>query len=269
MAIDQVLSLGRNARRSRPLEPHGADGRRRRRAPRPRRLQRTPASKRRSILAHRAWTSSASRCSCCSWPAAPSTCSSATSRRRCMLLGFVFVVMGITLYQERKTERALEALRDLSSPRAAGHPRRRREAHPGPRGRPRRLLVVRRGRPRAGRRGAARPRSTSPSDESLLTGESVPVRKSGRRTTRRPSRLGPAATTCRSSTPARWSCRARASPRCARPGLRTEIGKIGKALQTRRARRHAARSSETGRLVRNLAVVGPVAVRASWSSSTA
>jgi Ca2+-transporting ATPase len=31
-----------------------------------------------------------------------------------MLLGFVFVVIGITLYQERKTERALEALRDLS-----------------------------------------------------------------------------------------------------------------------------------------------------------
>ena len=35
-----------------------------------------------------------------------------------MLMGFVFVVIGITLYQERKTERALEALRDLSSPRA-------------------------------------------------------------------------------------------------------------------------------------------------------
>ncbi len=35
-----------------------------------------------------------------------------------MLMGFVFVVMGITLYQERKTERALEALRDLASPRA-------------------------------------------------------------------------------------------------------------------------------------------------------
>ena len=35
-----------------------------------------------------------------------------------MLLGFVFVVIGITFYQERKTERALEALRDLSSPRA-------------------------------------------------------------------------------------------------------------------------------------------------------
>ena len=35
-----------------------------------------------------------------------------------MLLGFVFVIMGITFYQERKTERALESLRDLSSPRA-------------------------------------------------------------------------------------------------------------------------------------------------------
>ena len=35
-----------------------------------------------------------------------------------MLLGFVFVIMGITIYQHRKTERALEALRDLTSPRA-------------------------------------------------------------------------------------------------------------------------------------------------------
>ena len=47
-----------------------------------------------------------------------STSASATVREALMLLGFVFVVMGITLYQERKTERALEALRDLSSPRA-------------------------------------------------------------------------------------------------------------------------------------------------------
>ena len=35
-----------------------------------------------------------------------------------MLLGFVFFIMAISLYQERKTERTLEALRDLSSPRA-------------------------------------------------------------------------------------------------------------------------------------------------------
>ena len=35
-----------------------------------------------------------------------------------MLLMFVFVVVGITFYQQRKTERALEALKNLSSPRA-------------------------------------------------------------------------------------------------------------------------------------------------------
>ncbi|VTU36310.1 Calcium-transporting ATPase [Variovorax sp. PBS-H4] len=35
-----------------------------------------------------------------------------------MLLGFVFVVMGITFVQQRRTERSLEALRDLSSPLA-------------------------------------------------------------------------------------------------------------------------------------------------------
>ena len=39
-------------------------------------------------------------------------------REALLLLGFVFVVAGITFVQERKTERALDALRDLSSPRA-------------------------------------------------------------------------------------------------------------------------------------------------------
>ncbi len=35
-----------------------------------------------------------------------------------MLMSFVFVIIGITVYQEQKTESALEALRNLSSPRA-------------------------------------------------------------------------------------------------------------------------------------------------------
>ena len=39
-------------------------------------------------------------------------------REALVLLASVAVIIGITLYQERKTERALEALRDLSSPRA-------------------------------------------------------------------------------------------------------------------------------------------------------
>ena len=35
-----------------------------------------------------------------------------------MLMGFVFVIMGIEFYQEKKTEKALDALKDLASPRA-------------------------------------------------------------------------------------------------------------------------------------------------------
>ena len=47
------------------------------------------------------------------------------------LLAAVFLVIGITLYQEQKTERALEALRDLVEPPCPGHPGRRHEAHCG------------------------------------------------------------------------------------------------------------------------------------------
>jgi Ca2+-transporting ATPase len=93
-----------------------------------------------------------------------------------ILMTYVFVVIGITFWQERKTENALDALRDLSSPRA---------------------LVVRDGAQRriAGRdvvvgdtvllaEGDRVPADgilvdvlSFSVDESLLTGESVPVRK--------------------------------------------------------------------------------------------
>src|SRR4051794_35307709 len=39
-------------------------------------------------------------------------------REALVLLASIVVVVGITIYQSRKTENALEALRDLSSPRA-------------------------------------------------------------------------------------------------------------------------------------------------------
>ncbi len=40
------------------------------------------------------------------------------AREALILLGFVFIIMGITVLQERRTDQALDALRDLSSPRA-------------------------------------------------------------------------------------------------------------------------------------------------------
>ena len=75
--------------------------------------------------------------------------------------GFVFVVIGITFYQERKTERALEALRDLSSPRALVIRDGSRTAHRRARGGARRPAAPGRGRPRAGRCGAGVPATIS------------------------------------------------------------------------------------------------------------
>ncbi|MCX7256198.1 MAG: HAD-IC family P-type ATPase [Polaromonas sp.] len=92
------------------------------------------------------------------------------------LLGFVFVVIGITLAQERKTQRALESLRELSAPRALvrrGGEELRIAGRDVVRGD---QLVL-----REGDRIAADARLLQGQlevDESLLTGEAVPVAKS-------------------------------------------------------------------------------------------
>src|SRR3990172_5734341 len=93
-----------------------------------------------------------------------------------ILLSFVLFVIGITFYQERKTERALEALRDLSSPRALvvrdGEQRRipGREVVRGD------ILVLSEG-DRVPADGVVLSCTNLSTDESLLTGESAPVGK--------------------------------------------------------------------------------------------
>ena len=93
-----------------------------------------------------------------------------------MLLGFVFVVMGITLYQERKTERALEALRDLSSPRARVIRDGEVKRIPGREVVREDILVLGEG-DRVPADAAILSCTNLSIDESLLTGESLPVRK--------------------------------------------------------------------------------------------
>jgi P-type Ca2+ transporter type 2C len=93
-----------------------------------------------------------------------------------LLLGFVFVVMGITLYQERKTERALVALRDLSSPRALVIRDTQRRRIAGRDVVPDDILVISEG-DRVPADGVLLSAVNISVDESLLTGESVPVRK--------------------------------------------------------------------------------------------
>jgi len=169
-----------------------------------------------------------------------------------MLLGFVFVVMGITLYQERKTERALEALRDLSSPRALvirGGVERRIAGREVVRGD---ILVVQEG-DRIPADGVLFSCLSLSVDESLLTGESAPVRKSFAPCTGGMGRPGG------DDLPFIYSGTLAVQGQCIAQvlatGINTEIGRIGKALQNV-APEESLLQKETGRLVRNLTLLG-------------
>ena len=173
-------------------------------------------------------------------------------REALMLLGFVFIVMGITLYQERKTERALEALRDLASPRALvirdGAQRRiaGREVVRGD------FIVLREG-DRVPADAALRACVNLSLDESLLTGESVPVRKSSCRDLAEMSHPGG------DDLPFVFSgtlvVQGFGLAQVLATGINTEIGKIGAALKTIE-QEETPLQKETGKLVRRLALIG-------------
>ena len=94
-----------------------------------------------------------------------------------ILLGSAILVIGITFYQERRSERALEALRDLSSPHAIVIRDGERKSIPGREVVSGDLVVISEG-DRIPADAAIVKNSSLEVDESLLTGESVSVRKS-------------------------------------------------------------------------------------------
>lgn len=169
-----------------------------------------------------------------------------------MLLGFVFFVMGLTLYQERKTEHALDALRDLSSPRALvvrdGDERRiaGREVVRGD------LLIVSEG-DRVPADALILSCLNLLVDESLLTGESVPVRKSDDPSQAKELRPGG------DDLPMIYSgtmvVQGQGIARVIATGISTEIGKIGKVLQSVEPE-ETLLQKETNRWVYHLALVG-------------
>jgi Ca2+-transporting ATPase len=97
-------------------------------------------------------------------------------REGVLMFSLVTAVMGITLYQEGKTERALEALRELSSPTAVVVRDGRQLAIDSRQLVPGDLCLVREG-DRVPADGILVSGNDVLADESLLTGESEPVRK--------------------------------------------------------------------------------------------
>ena len=169
-----------------------------------------------------------------------------------MLLGFVFVIIGITLYQERRTERTLEALRDLSSPRAMvirdGTTKRiaGREVVRGD------IIVLSEG-DRVPADGVVLACNNLMIEESLLTGESVPVHKIESAGTTEMGRPGG------DNSPFVYSGTLVVSglgiARVAAVGVSTEFGKIGKSLQSIEPE-DTQLQKETRHIVRNIAIIG-------------
>ncbi len=169
-----------------------------------------------------------------------------------LLLFFVLVVMGITIYQERKTERALAALRDLSSPRALvirGGEQRRIPGREVARGD---LFLLAEG-DRVPADALLLWTMNLTVDESLLTGESVPVRKRGGESGEPVPRPGG------EDLPFVWSgtlvTAGQAVAEAVAIGAATELGSIGKSLAEVESGQTPLQE-EMGRLVRGFALLG-------------
>ncbi len=169
-----------------------------------------------------------------------------------MLLAFVFVIMGITFYQERKTERTLEALRDLSSPRALVIRDGKEKRIPGREVVTGDIIMLKEG-DRVPADAVVLDCSNLLVNESLLTGESVPVRKvqcGGVMDMHPPGGDG---------LPSVYSgtlvVQGQGVAQVVSTGLNTEMGRIGKRLQTLETE-DTSLQKETRTLVRNMALIG-------------
>ena len=170
-----------------------------------------------------------------------------------ILLGFVFFIVGINLYQEQKTEKSLEALRDLSSPRALvirDGQRKRIAGREVVRGD---LVVIAEG-DRIPADGLLMWSTHLTVDESLLTGESLPVRKVAvdenlPLPVNRPG--GDDLPYVYSGT---LVVQGQAIIEVQATGAKTEMGKIGKALQTI-DQEDSKLQKETRRIVKQLTII--------------
>jgi len=173
-----------------------------------------------------------------------------------MLLGFVLIMMVITVVQEGKTERTLDALRDLSSPRAKVIRNGTRMVIPGRELVAGDVVVLEEGE-RVPADGNLIFNSNLLVDESLLTGESVPVHKTASVTLdqasgEEASRPGGEENSWVYS--GSLVVAGQAVVLIRNIGANTEMGRIGKALSTVKEE-PTLLQVETGRVVRTLFLV--------------
>jgi Ca2+-transporting ATPase len=169
-----------------------------------------------------------------------------------MLLAFVFVVIGITFYQERKTSRALEALKNLSSPRALVIREGAQQRIPGREVVVDDIIILKEG-DRVPADAMVLSCSNMTVDESLLTGESVPVRKAVWDGASKPGRPGGEDLSFLFS--GTLITQGRGIVKVFSTGVKTEMGKIGRSLETI-VEEDTPLKKEISRIVRDFAFVG-------------
>ncbi|MCU0631397.1 MAG: cation-translocating P-type ATPase [Methanolinea sp.] len=169
-----------------------------------------------------------------------------------MMMSFVVIIIGITVYQEQKTERALDALRNLSSPRALVIRDGEQVRVPGREVVTGDLLILSEG-DRVAADGVLLYASNITVDESFLTGESVPVRKTVWKEGMQAGR--PGGDDLAQVFSGTLVVQGQGLVRVRSTGARTEMGKIGTVLHTVE-RDDTPLSREIRYIVRNIAVVG-------------
>ncbi|XLZ70919.1 cation-translocating P-type ATPase [Massilia sp. SR12] len=169
-----------------------------------------------------------------------------------VLLGMVGLTIGLTLFQEGKTERALQALRDLGSPRALVWRDGRAQRIAGSELVRGDLLLLAEGDRIAADAVLLRANNLRV-DESLLTGEAWAVGKQAGAGSAGPATPGG------DGTPYLWSgtmvLEGDGMARVTATGVRTELGKIGRSLQGIGAELSPLQRA-SGRMIRLLAVCG-------------
>jgi len=169
-----------------------------------------------------------------------------------MLFAFVLVVIAITFYQERKTRQALKALRDLSSPRALVIRDGRRKRIAGKEVVRQDILILTEG-DRVPADGRILSSLNLEIDESLLTGESIPVRKVGADSEDSTGNAGGDGRSYAYSGTLVVSGQGLVEVTAI--GANTEMGKIGRILSSIEDEPTVLQKS-ISKLVRNLAIIG-------------
>ena len=169
-----------------------------------------------------------------------------------MLMSFVILMMGIEFYQEKKTEKALDALKDLASPRALVIRDGKSMRIPGREVVKDDIIVLQEG-DRVPADGIVLQSVNLLADESLLTGESVPVRK--REWQQDDKILVPGGDDVPLVYSGSMIVQGTGIIKVTSTGMQTEIGKIGKALESVKEEPTQLKK-EMGKLVKRLAIIG-------------